>query len=60
LYYRRQRYGDATARHAEGAFFGILGQFRAYRDDLSRDALKLAGQAIRQEIAELKDSPLFR
>jgi hypothetical protein len=59
-YYRGLRYGEGTARHAEGAFFGILGQFRAYRDNLSKEALRVAGKAIRQEIADLKKSPLFR
>jgi hypothetical protein len=59
-YYGRRKFGERTARHAEGAFHGLLNQFRAYKSDLSREALKVAGKAIRQEIADLKSSPLFR
>ena len=59
-YYERQKYGDNTARHAAGAFAGIKTFFRSSMLWLDPESRRLVGAAIREELAQLQKSPMFR
>jgi hypothetical protein len=59
-YHERRSHGGNTARHAAGAFASIKCFFRSSMMWLEPRSRRLVGEAIREELAELQKSPMFR